>query len=126
MDNPYLYYLGLDLGQARDYSALAIIEEQLYVGEAWANEVLYQEDYDKGISPGWVSPAALTAYRAGLALRGCYELWLGNGSILAWLLENHTQVTFPTKSGRSSPLIWPSFEKTLHSATTNCARSSTG
>jgi hypothetical protein len=69
MDNPYLYYLGLDLGQARDYSALAIIEEQLYVGEAWANEVLYQEDYDKGISPGWVSPAALTAYRAGLALR---------------------------------------------------------
>jgi hypothetical protein len=69
MDNPYLYYLGLDLGQARDYSALAIIEEQLYVGEAWANEVLYQEDYDKGISPGWVSPTSLTAYRAGLALR---------------------------------------------------------
>jgi hypothetical protein len=58
--------------------------------------------------------------------RGCYELWLGNGSILAWLLENHTQVTFPTKSGRSLPLIWRSFEKTLHSAPTNCARSSTG
>jgi hypothetical protein len=69
MDNPYLYYLGLDLGQSQDYSALAIIEEQLYIGEGWANEVLYQEDYDKGISPGWVSPAALTAYRAGLALR---------------------------------------------------------
>jgi hypothetical protein len=69
MDNHYLYFLGLDLGQAQDYSALAIIEEQLYIGEAWANEVLYQEDYDKGISPGWVSPAALTAYRAGLALR---------------------------------------------------------
>jgi hypothetical protein len=29
MDNHYLYYLGLDLGQVRDYSALAIIEEQL-------------------------------------------------------------------------------------------------
>jgi len=69
VDNRYLYYLGLDLGQARDYSALAIIEEQLYVGEAWANEVLYQQDYDKGISPGWVSPAALTPYHAGLALR---------------------------------------------------------
>jgi hypothetical protein len=69
VDNPYIYYLGLDLGQARDYSALAIIEEQLYVGEAWANEVLYQEDYDKGLSAGWISPAALTAYRAGLALR---------------------------------------------------------
>ena len=69
MDSPYLYYLGLDLGQARDYSALAIIEEQLYIGEAWANEVLHQQDYDKGLSAGWVSPAALTSYQAGLALR---------------------------------------------------------
>jgi hypothetical protein len=69
MDNPYLYYLGLDLGQARDYSALALIEEQLYIGAAWANEVLYQQDYDKGLSAGWVSPAALTPYHAGLALR---------------------------------------------------------
>src|SRR5215213_6880412 len=69
MDNPYLYYLGLDLGQARDYSALAIIEEQLYVGEPWADEVLYQQDYEKGLSAGWVSPAAITPYQAGLALR---------------------------------------------------------
>jgi hypothetical protein len=69
MDNPYLYYLGLDLGQSRDYSALAIIEEQLYVGEAWANEVLHQQDYDKGLSAGWVSPAAITPYQAALAHR---------------------------------------------------------
>jgi hypothetical protein len=69
MDSPYLYYLGLDLGQSRDYSALAIIEEQLYIGGAWANEVLYQEDYEKGLSAGWVSPAAITSYQAGIALR---------------------------------------------------------
>src|SRR5215210_5476330 len=69
MDNPYLYYLGLDLGQARDYSALAILEEQLYVGDAWANEVLYQDDYERGLSAGWVSPAAVTPYQAGIALR---------------------------------------------------------
>jgi hypothetical protein len=69
MDNPHLYYLGLDLGQARDYSALAILEEQLYVGDAWANEVLHQQDYDKGLSAGWVAPAAITPYQAGLALR---------------------------------------------------------
>jgi hypothetical protein len=69
VDSSYLYYLGLDLGQSRDYSALAIIEEQLYVGEAWANEVLHQQDYDKGLSAGWVSPAAITPYQAGLALR---------------------------------------------------------
>jgi hypothetical protein len=58
MDNRYLYYLGLDLGQARDYGALAIIEEQLYVGEAWADEVLHQQDYQNGLSAGWISPGA--------------------------------------------------------------------
>jgi hypothetical protein len=73
MDNHYLYYLGLDLGQAQDYSALAIIEEQLYVGEGWAYDVLHQQDYDKGLSAGWISPSALSAYRAGQALRLSHE-----------------------------------------------------
>jgi hypothetical protein len=68
MDNLYLYYLGLDLGQAQDYSALAIVEEQLYVGEAWANEVLHQQHYGRGLSPGWVSPAAFSPYSVGEAL----------------------------------------------------------
>jgi SAM-dependent methyltransferase len=40
----------------------------------------------------------------------------------ARLLENHTQATFPTNSGRLLPLIWPSCERTLHNATTICAR----
>jgi hypothetical protein len=35
----HLYYLGLDLGQPSEMSALAIIEEQVFFGEAWANEV---------------------------------------------------------------------------------------
>jgi hypothetical protein len=73
MDNHYLYFLGLDLGQARDYSALAIIEEQLYIGEAWANEVLYQDDYERGLSVGWVPPSALSPYRVGQALALSHE-----------------------------------------------------
>jgi hypothetical protein len=73
MDNLYLYYLGLDLGQAQDYSALAIIEEQLYIGKAWANEVLHQQDYDRGLSAGWVSPSALAPYRVGEALALSHE-----------------------------------------------------
>jgi hypothetical protein len=68
MDNPYLYYLGLDLGQSRDYSALAIIEEQLFISPEWASEVLYAQDLERGISPGWVSPAALNAHQVGEAL----------------------------------------------------------
>jgi hypothetical protein len=73
MDNAYLYYLGLDLGQARDYSALSIIEEQVFVGEAWASEVLYAQDLERGVSPGWNSPAALNPYQAGRALRLSYQ-----------------------------------------------------
>src|SRR5215210_1860972 len=68
MDNHYLYFLGLDLGQAQDYSALAILEEQLYIGQPWANEVLYQDDYERGLSAGWVPPSALSPYRVGEAL----------------------------------------------------------
>ena len=44
MTGDYLYYLGLDLGQARDYSALAIIEEQLWIDPGWEEEVLYADD----------------------------------------------------------------------------------
>src|SRR5215212_2277778 len=42
----------------------------------------------------------------------------------AWQLENHTQATFPTKNGRLLPHTWRSCERTLHSATTICARCS--
>jgi len=68
MAGPYLYYLGLDLGQARDYSALTIIEEQLWLDPGWVDEVLYREDFEKGLSEGWVSPAAITPRQASEAL----------------------------------------------------------
>jgi hypothetical protein len=68
VDNPYLYYLGLDLGQTRDYSALAVMEEQLFIAPAWASEVLYAQDLERGVSPGWVSPATLSPYQVGEAL----------------------------------------------------------
>lgn len=68
MDNPYLYYLGLDLGQARDYSALSIIEEQLYISSAWAHEVLYAQDIERGLSSGWVLPASITPHQVGEVL----------------------------------------------------------
>ena len=31
--------------------------------------------------------------------RGCYELLVESDSMRAWQQENHTQATFPTKSG---------------------------
>lgn len=58
----YSYYVGLDLGQARDFTALAIIEEPLWVpsGEldypGWAGYLNIHE-------AGWVSPANLVPHQ---------------------------------------------------------------
>jgi hypothetical protein len=59
---PYSYYVGLDLGQSRDYTALALLEEPAWVppgemkypGWGWA---LNLEE------PGWVSPSDLPEHR---------------------------------------------------------------
>src|SRR5215212_3711093 len=67
----------------------------------------------------------LSGEEVWIAARGCYELWLENGSIWAWILENHTQAMCQTKSGRSSPLTSRSLGRTPLNATTICARSST-
>ena len=68
MTGDYLYYLGLDLGQARDYSALAIIEEQLWIDPGWEQEILHADDYDRGLTTGWVSPATITPHQASEAV----------------------------------------------------------
>jgi hypothetical protein len=55
----YHYYAGLDLGQANDWTALAIIEEPVWIGEP--TDVLLGQDLAlwNGTSRGWTSPAAL-------------------------------------------------------------------
>ena len=57
------YYLGLDLGQATDYTALSIIEEPVWVDPKWAWEIGVEDG-----QTGWISPAHLTPYQAGRAL----------------------------------------------------------
>src|ERR687889_2195109 len=47
-----------------------------------------------------------------VSVRGCYELWPVHDSIWSWLLENHTPVTFRTKSGCSWPRTSHSSERT--------------
>jgi hypothetical protein len=64
------YYIGLDLGQARDYTALCVLEEPL-----WAGDFDYKERF--GVlsvrEDGWVSPAALTPHVADILLRANYH-----------------------------------------------------
>jgi hypothetical protein len=53
------YYIGLDLGQAQDYTALAVLEQQLWTGPEvdWADIGVF---FPKGVEPGgWISPSAV-------------------------------------------------------------------
>jgi hypothetical protein len=53
------YYIGLDLGQTHDYTALAVLETQLWTGPLvdWAGAGVF---FPEGVEPGgWVSPSAV-------------------------------------------------------------------
>ncbi len=55
------YYVGLDLGKARDYTALAVIEEPLWLSPA------LQRALNALPHAGWVSPAVLTPQQVAMA-----------------------------------------------------------
>jgi hypothetical protein len=65
----YSFYVGLDLGQAVDYTAIAIIEAPLWVASDVAAADVHLPD------AGWQSPAALSPYQVGIARE--YEVQYG-------------------------------------------------
>jgi hypothetical protein len=68
------YYVGLDLGQSQDYTALAVLEAQLWCPpeEASGAEVRWSDYgvyFEAGKEPeGWVSPSTLTPLTAARIL----------------------------------------------------------
>jgi hypothetical protein len=69
-----MYFLGLDLGQASDYSALCVIEEALWVGpevdfDGWGAFVPPELE-----GAGWVSPSSLPPRSARQVARINFEL----------------------------------------------------
>ena len=68
----YSYYVGLDLGQSRDYTALCVLEEPLFVPSkqlesgGWAWKLGIERS-------GWVSPTALSPLQAEEALAQNYH-----------------------------------------------------
>jgi hypothetical protein len=69
-----LYYIGLDLGQASDYSALCVIEEAVWCGpevdfDGWG--ALVPEELEDS---GWVSPSLLSPKGARQVQRINFEL----------------------------------------------------
>jgi hypothetical protein len=65
----YHYYVGLDLGQSSDYTALCIIEEPVWIGAEtdWTEFGVFIPD-SVGEDAGWVSPASLSPQSANNAL----------------------------------------------------------
>lgn len=60
MSSPYYrYFMGLDLGQARDYTALAIVEEPIWVDPSWARPWPKEWGEKPSAPTGWVSPASM-------------------------------------------------------------------
>jgi hypothetical protein len=63
----YQYYVGLDLGQSKDYTALCVLEEPVWVPQGelaeqgWAGQLNLKRS-------GWISPADLTPWQAEQAL----------------------------------------------------------
>ncbi len=63
----YSYYVGLDLGQSQDYSALCVVEEALWIPAAAASPEGW--GWKSNIpGSGWVSPGGLTRWQIDAAL----------------------------------------------------------
>jgi hypothetical protein len=59
---PFSYYVGLDLGQSQDYTALAVVEEPVWVPTRalQAGDWAWQLNLGEG---GWVSPSSLSNWQ---------------------------------------------------------------
>jgi hypothetical protein len=55
---PFSYYLGLDLGQSQDYTALAVVEEPVWVPSEALETLGWAWHLNIG-EAGWVSPSSL-------------------------------------------------------------------
>lgn len=51
------YYIGVDLGQAQDYTAIAVLEEPTWVPPSL--RPMWRDEWGEKIQTGWVSPANL-------------------------------------------------------------------
>lgn len=61
------YYVGLDLGKARDFTAVAVLEEPLWLSPA------LQRELNAPQHAGWVSPAALAPWQVATARNRNYH-----------------------------------------------------
>lgn len=86
-----LYTVGLDLGQARDYTALAVLETQVWI----APDVLQDDLALPDASDGWHAPTDLTPALRRLALAANGPRWPGRPPLALRHLERIRHVPYP-------------------------------
>lgn len=57
---PFSYYVGLDLGQSQDYTALTVLEEPVWVSTDALQAGAWQMNIGEG---GWISPSSLSSWQ---------------------------------------------------------------
>lgn len=63
------YFVGLDLGQASDYTAAVVVEQPLWIDEYVRDRyVAFENNGD-----GWISPRSMTSFKAGQLLSINYK-----------------------------------------------------
>jgi len=61
------FYLGLDLGQARDHTALTLLEESLWLDWSWRRSTSFRDEFRQSDpAVGWHAPSDLTVSQAEL------------------------------------------------------------
>jgi hypothetical protein len=65
------YFLGIDLGQRADHSAVAVVEEAVWVEDDWGLEFMISSGTgeERRLLTGWVSPDAMTHHQLLTAKR---------------------------------------------------------
>ena len=69
----YHYYVGLDLGQSSDYTALCVLEEPVWISSRDTDWSEFGVFLPEGVEEGWVSPARLEPRYAQQALTVNYK-----------------------------------------------------
>jgi len=85
-----LYTVGLDLGQARDWTALAVLETQL-----WFSGAVLRDYPWAGVAEGWNSPAGLDQHAIEHVLTRDDSRWPGKPPLALKYLERMRDVPYP-------------------------------
>lgn len=97
------YVVGLDLGQRRDYTALAVLEVQVFIASALREQLYRTHNWE--LATGWQAPSALPHDAVALALHDTRNRWPGRPPLALRHLERWRDVPYPEQIARVLQLL---------------------